>query len=378
VVTVSRTPAEGPSRRYRAIRRRLLDWYDRNRRDLPWRRRAGDPYAQWVAEVMLQQTRVPTVLAYYERFLRRFPTMNDLARADYATALKCWEGLGYYRRILHLHRAARLLQRQGRGVPHSAEELAELPGVGGYVSRAVASIAFGERVAAVDGNVARVIARLFGVDEDVQSGARRARIQAIADRALSAARPGDFNQAWMDLGSLICTPLAPRCEVCPLRGQCEARRMGRVEKLPVRESSRRASRRSVQAIAAVFVGNGRILVRRRPLEGLWPGLWEVPTEERVRGQAGRCVVLRLAEFEGVQLCGKPRRVGVVKHELTHRSLTFSVYLAAVQADGAASGNGQPRRWVTPGMFRRLGVSTAHRRIMAAAAASKDWGELCGT
>ncbi|MCH7849578.1 MAG: A/G-specific adenine glycosylase, partial [Planctomycetes bacterium] len=215
------------------IRRRLLAWYDRNRRDLPWRRRAADPYAQWVAEAMLQQTRVDTVLNYYERFLKRFPDVPALARASREVVLKHWEGLGYYRRVVHLHEAAKQLAADGAAIPNSSHELRRLPGVGPYLAAAIASIAFGERAAAVDGNVARVISRLMGVTDDVQSGPGRRTIQSLADQLIPPGRPGDFNQAWMDLGSAVCTSRSPDCDACPLSGECVALATGMTDELPV-------------------------------------------------------------------------------------------------------------------------------------------------
>ncbi|RME41626.1 MAG: A/G-specific adenine glycosylase, partial [Planctomycetota bacterium] len=224
-----------PSALRARIRRALLRWYDRHARDLPWRRRRHDPYAQWVAEIMLQQTRVETVIRYYERFLRRFPDVNRLAAARHDTLLKYWEGLGYYRRALHMHEAARRIVKEGNGLPASAEAWRRLPGIGEYTAAAVASIAFGEPVAAVDGNVARVLARLFGVTDAVAPSEGRRRIRGIADRLVSPSRPGDFNQAWMDLGSMVCTPRGPRCDVCPLASCCRsAHRVETVGRLPRR------------------------------------------------------------------------------------------------------------------------------------------------
>ncbi|MEK7731696.1 MAG: A/G-specific adenine glycosylase, partial [Planctomycetota bacterium] len=262
-----------------AIRRKLLRWYDLHKRDLPWRRRADDPYAQWVAEIMLQQTRVETVRAQYERFLRRFPTIGRLARADHEDVLKHWEGLGYYRRILHLHRAARMVCENGGVIPDNAEALRALPGVGEYTAAAIASIAFNRPEAAVDGNVARVLSRLFGVTQDVRSPVGKSRIRDLARSLLSQQRPGDFNQAWMDLGSLVCTPKAPRCDACPLRAHCLAAENGDPEFYPVREAARNRIPKTVSLVVAIFVREGKMLVRRRERGGLWSGLWEFPTLE---------------------------------------------------------------------------------------------------
>lgn len=350
------------------IRRRLLGWYDRHRRDLPWRRRAHDPYAQWVAEMMLQQTRVDAVLDRYEPFLRRFPTVEAFARARYPTVLKHWEGLGYYRRILFFHRAARELQRQGRGIPTAAAELRRLPGVGEYTAAAIASIAFGERIAAVDGNVARVVARLFGVGDDVLTAKGKRRIGEFASQLVPTKRPGDFNQAWMDLGSSVCTPTSPKCDRCPLESSCVAAATDRVQQLPVRGANRGTVRPKLSILVAVLVRGDRLLVHRRPLGGLWSGLWEFVNEE---GNGGAGGVRRLADGLGVRLEGTPRKVATVRHQLTHRSIVFHVYVGVAQGKQRAGGLGASYRWVTLRGFGRLSVSTAHRRIYEATRPALD-------
>lgn len=370
------------------IRRRLLAWYDRNRRDLPWRHRAGDPYAQWVAEIMLQQTRVQSVLDYYERFLRRFPTVDALAQADHQDVLKHWEGLGYYRRAMQLHRAAREVHAGGGRIPDTAEGLRRLPGVGDYTAAAVASIAFGRREPAVDGNAARIIARLFGVSEDILSVNGKARVRDLAARLMPRKRPGDFNQAWMDLGSMVCTPRSPKCTACPVASACVAAATDRTTTLPVREGHRRIV--EVVFVVGVFVHRGRMLARRRPMGRLWSGLWEFPNEQASespsgesrraamkdslsrhqavrsarRGPSHSWIVRRLAKTEGLSILASPRPAATVRHRLTHRSLTFHVYLSRVDRNGSMPKD-PSRRWVTHRGFRRLSVSTAYRRIFAA-------------
>jgi len=355
-------PAVGRAR----IRRRLLAWYDRNRRDLPGRRRAADPYAQWVAEAMLQQTRVETVLNYYERFLKRFPDVRALARASREAVLKHWEGLGYYRRVVHLHEAAKQLAGEGASIPSSSQEFRRLPGVGPYLAAAIASIAFEERTAAVDGNVARVISRLMGVADDVQSGSGRRAIQSLADQLIPPGRPGDFNQAWMDLGSAICTPRAPDCDACPLSGQCVALATGMTDELPVLRARRAPI--EVRCVTAMFMDACRMLVRRRPDKGLWSGLWEFPTIEigsKTKPRDPRQSIRKLGTSYGAKPTAAPEHVASVSHRLTHRAMTFEVYLCPARATAAASDE-SPTRWVTPRGFARLAVSTAHRRICATA------------
>ena len=345
-----------------AIRRKLLRWYDLHKRDLPWRRRADDPYAQWVAEIMLQQTRVETVSKYYERFLRRFPSIGRLARADHEDVLKHWEGLGYYRRILHLHRAARMVCENGGVIPDNAEALRALPGVGEYTAAAIASIAFDQPEAAVDGNVARVVARLFGITEDVRTTASKSRIGGLAQSLLPRDRPGEFNQAWMDLGSMVCTPKAPRCDACPLRAHCLAAENGDPECFPVREAARNQKPKAVSLVVAIFVREGKMLVRRRERGGLWSGLWEFPTVELPIGAQPVRYVRRLAREMGVIISERPSKVAEVRHRLTHRSLRFQVYGSSARpVDGRTTAN---TRWVNVRSFQRLPVSTAHRRIFS--------------
>jgi len=355
----------------RAVRRKLLNWYDRNQRDLPWRRRRDDAYAQWVAEIMLQQTRVDTVKAYYERFIARFPAVSDLAAARHDTVMKHWEGLGYYRRAVHLHEAARMLRRHSGEMPATAKELRQLPGIGDYTSAAIASIAFGERVAAVDGNVARVLARLFGIEEDVLGTEGKKHIAVVAQALIPLKRPGDFNQAWMDLGSMVCTPQSPNCRSCPLRRECVAAATDRTDVLPVRDGGRRGRRNpQVRLVTALFVNDGRLYVRRRGRGGLWSGLWEFPGVEHDGHGSARRMVRDMARQQALDILADPIPAGNVRHKLTHRDLEFDVYVVPVRQHPteAADATG---RWVTRTALRRLSISTAHRRIFATARSVLD-------
>jgi A/G-specific adenine glycosylase len=346
------------------IRRRLLRWYDRYRRDLPWRSRTADPYAQWVAEIMLQQTRVDTVIAYYERFLRRFPDVTVLARANHDEVLKYWEGLGYYRRIDNLHRAACQLYEANQEIPQTADALAKLPGIGTYTSAAIASIAFGERVAAVDGNVSRVIARLMDVRHDVLSTAGKRRVQHLADLLISAERPGDFNQAWMDLGGMICTPKSPVCGRCPLATVCVARAAGLAHELPIRCANGRRPPTNVKLAVGVFLLGGKVLIRQRPQGGLWSGLWEFPAAE-LKGQASATRAVRnLASRAGLRLSGRLRRVATIERRLTHRAVTFLVYVGRLESFDARA-NGTTHRWVSAKRKTKLSMSSAHQQIWKA-------------
>lgn len=252
-----------------AFRRALLAWYDREKRELPWRG-TREPYRVWLSEIMLQQTRAEAVAPRYAAFLARFPTVEALAAADEEAVLKAWEGMGYYSRARNLRRAAQEVVRRG-GFAQSAKELQALPGVGAYTAAAVASIAFGEAAPALDGNQARVLSRLLAFEGVVDTPQRlRKPAEALIDRE----RPGDYNQALMDLGSGICTPRAPKCEKCPVKAFCAARAEGDAEAYPRLPPP--IARREVDVTVALAYLDGRVLVRRRPARGLLAGLWEFP------------------------------------------------------------------------------------------------------
>ena len=251
------------------FRRALLCWYDVEKRELPWRG-TREPYRVWLSEIMLQQTRAEAVAPRYEAFLARFPSVEALAAADEEAVLKAWEGMGYYSRARNLRRAAMEVVRRG-GFPRSAKEWQKLPGVGAYTAAAVASIAFHEAAPALDGNQARVLSRLLAFEGTVDTPQRlRAQAEALIDRE----RPGDYNQALMDLGSGVCTPRAPKCGLCPVAAFCAARAGGDAESYPHLPPP--IARREVEVTVVLAYLGGRVLVRRRPSKGLLAGLWEFP------------------------------------------------------------------------------------------------------
>jgi len=273
-----------------AMRSRLLEWYTRNRRDLPWRQSA-DSYAIWVSEIMLQQTRVAVVVERYKRFMARFPTLVSLALAEEQKVLALWSGLGYYRRARMLHKAAQFVSSHfGGNLPERAEQLRVLPGIGGYTAAAIASIAHGERVAVVDGNVERVLCRVAGWEAGSRKGGGaqlRRKIQDLAGRLLDPARPGDFNQAMMELGATVCAPRNPQCLVCPLAAECKTRgehktpgrapMMSRIVAyaLAVRTGRARGKSRSANTSGP---GTREVLLEQRPAQvSVMPGMWELPT-----------------------------------------------------------------------------------------------------
>jgi len=362
---VSAPPRRGLSLRFpdprvrRTIRRNLLRWYDLHGRDLPWRRRPREAYAQWVAEIMLQQTQVDTVIPYYQRFMRRFPTVRELAAASDDHLLQEWQGLGYYRRAANLHKAAQLLASNGGDLPDTVEELIELPGIGRYTAGAIASIAFGRRAAAVDGNLARVLARLFAIRADVSLTETMRQIWRLAETILPYRRCGDFNQALMDLGANVCTPTRPRCHRCPLRHTCAANIQGITQHIPYRP--RRPAVPQIRRVVAVVESGGRLLAVKRPPGGLWGGLWEFPNIECPDNHdTGIAAGAILSEF-GIQPAHSPLFVGRVPHRLTHRLIHFDIIV--VRAEGGRTGP-RPRnvRWITPDSGDDSPMSVAMRKI----------------
>ena len=261
--------------RLRAAAGPLLDWYDVNKRDLPWRR-TRDPYRVWVSEIMLQQTRVAAALPYYLRWMEALPDVEALAAVEEERLMKLWQGLGYYSRARNLQRAARVIVEDlGGSFPDTWEGLRKLPGVGDYTAGAVASIAFGRRVPAVDGNALRVVARVADIRENIMDPRVRRSMGALLAAAVPADRPGTFNQAVMDLGATVCLPNGkPLCGDCPLAALCEARRLGLEEVLPLRE--KKASRRVEELTVYLLVRDGKAALRKRPGQGLLAGLWEFP------------------------------------------------------------------------------------------------------
>jgi A/G-specific adenine glycosylase len=347
-----------PRSRVAALRRRLLAWWDAGHRDLPWRTAPGaapDPYRIWISEVMLQQTRVDAAIPYYARFLARFPTLEALAGAEEGDVLAAWAGLGYYARARNLHRAAREALAAHGGLPGSVEALRALPGFGPYTAGAVASLAFGAREAAVDGNVTRVLARVFLVDAPPASAAARSRIAALAATLVRTARAADWNQALMDLGATVCVKPAPDCTRCPLEGACAARRARRERSVPTARP--RAAQRRLEVACAVVRRGDALLVRRREGRGLFGGLWELPSIEVSAGEDA-AAALRA----GLAAAGLPVRpgaeLGSVERILTHRRLTLRGFACSLDGRAAAE-----RLFAAPERLAELGLPTAMRALV---------------
>ena len=375
------------------LRRLLLEHYDAHRRDLPWRQNR-EPYRVWVSEIMLQQTRVETAIPYYDRWIERFPTVEALADGDEESVLKAWEGLGYYSRARNLHRSARLVrERLGGVIPQDSHSLKTLPGIGEYTSGAIASIAYGEVVPAVDGNVRRVLSRLFDLEDPMDASLRKR-----AGELVDSDRPGDWNQALMELGATVCTPRSPRCSACPLTGECRALAEGTQELRPA--SKRRPRVRAVSyAVVVALNSAGEVLMVRRPPDGLLGGLWEFPAVEMgvedappVGGPLSpgnllneRCRV-RLADL-GVQLTRSALSYSVlpeVRHAFTHLKAVYRPLLVvgvgssgaeAIPTDGPAPMDGptsseglgtEEHAWVSPEQAEHLPLPVAQRKILVLA------------
>jgi len=300
--------------------RELLDWFEENHRDLPWRRTA-DPYRIWVSEVMLQQTQVRTVMPYYERFLARFPDLSSLAAAPLDDVLKHWEGLGYYARARNFHAAARALE--SGVVPDDPDRFGELPGVGPYMRAAVMSIAFAHPLAAVDGNVKRVLARAFAVEDAVDRPAGARAVQAIADELLDTEHPAEFNQAIMELGALVCRPQKPQCDACPWSGSCAAFASGAWERYP-RTSPKRAVPTARIAVGVVS-RRGRLLITRRAETAMLGGLWEFPGGKIRRGETAEDACRREVREETGLDVEVVEHVASVQHAYSHLKVEIEVF-----------------------------------------------------
>jgi len=314
---------------------------------------------------MLQQTQIATVIPYFERFVQRFPTVRELAAAPLEEVLCCWAGLGYYARARNLHRAARVVADDWGGQFRAgAKDLQDLPGVGRYTAGAISSIAFDRREAAVDGNIKRVLARLWAITDDVKSGAATRRLWSIAEQILPSRRCGDFNQALMELGATVCLPRRPTCTACPLAAHCRARAAGLESRLP-RSGAPRKPRSATLVVAAIRRGS-KYLLRRRGLEGLWGGLWEMPCTELAGRRSARIALAELlAELghnatAGLEVSSRP--IAVVTHQLTHRRLRMPVYACTLRAGRRLGKRGANLRWVSPDEFGRLASGRAQHKV----------------
>ena len=367
------------------VARRIVAHFRALQRDLPWRR-TRDPYAIWISEIMLQQTRVAAVIPYYQRWMARFPTVRDLAQATLDEVLAAWAGLGYYSRARNLHRCSQAIAaRHGGVLPDSAQALRALPGIGRYTAGAIASIAFGHDEPVVDGNVARVLARIYEIELDIRSPAGQRVLWELAGALLPAGSASDFNQGMMELGAMVCTPARPSCLVCPVRDLCRAQASGRQDGLPVRPASRLSSQLTrIEASALWITQRGQLLLARRAPRGLYGGLWELPQTEDAsqletlipRPAGGSSPAVRLAGLEPML---------EYSQILSHRQLRIRVFRAApagplprsfapvLARDGGHDASSYDAfAWHTRKTLGELGLSSATQNIIDQIAENHGW------
>jgi A/G-specific adenine glycosylase len=343
-----------------AFRKRLLAWFERHRRELPWRA-DRDPYRIWISEVMLQQTTVAAVVPHFKRFLAAFPTLQALAAASEQDVLKQWEGLGYYRRARHLHAAAKRLAELD-SIPDDPAVWSELPGVGRYILGAVLSQAFDRKLPIVEANTLRVLARLFAYPGDPREGEGKTWVWSAAESLLPAQRVGDFNQAMMELGALVCTPVSPRCSECPVSAYCDAKRAGAQDRIP--PPKRRKDVVTVREAAVVIRDRDNVLLCLRPANaGRWQNMWEFPHAELTETEDSRTGAVRISE----ELTGLRVELGdeltIVRHAVTHHSIAMVCFDAVRRAGRFRSAFYAEGRWLAPRDLGDLPASTPQRTLI---------------
>jgi len=346
----------------RRFRDNLLDWYDESKRDLPWRK-TSDPYSIWISEVMLQQTQVQKVLRYYTKFLAALPTLESLAEAELDTVLKLWEGLGYYARARNLHKAARHIVESYDGkIPQSCDELVQIRGIGPYTAAAVASIAFSEARAVVDGNVVRVLSRLYHIDSDVGTQKVKQQLAEIAQNLIDHEKPGDFNQAIMELGATLCTPKTPKCLFCPVSDFCKAfHELDTPARLPVKRPGKKVPHYNIAS--ALIWDENYLFIDRRKESGMLGGLWEFPGQKIPEdGSAHETITKHVREefeleVEVGDFCTE------VKHAYTHFKITIHAYHCLYKSGEPKLTAATDWKWVKPDELHFYAFSTAHKKII---------------
>lgn len=338
----------------------LVAWFEKAKRTLPWRHTHRDPYAVWISEIMLQQTQVKTVIPYFERFLKSFPSVHALSASPLDVVLKHWEGLGYYSRGRNLHKAAHLIVQEHGGVfPKTYAAIRSLPGIGDYTAGAIASLAFNQKYLAIDGNVKRVVSRLFGISDDLSTPAGKAIIESILNAAIPDHFPGAFNEALMELGAQVCTPKNPACPACPLNNTCRAYALGDPEIFPTK-AKRLKPNREVHHVF-LLTHNHHILVEKNPPAGLWGGLHGFPN---LRTET-KPMTVKKAQLFFQNMFGQTITTLKIhkpfKHQLTHKTIFFSaIEGCCTKRDIPMKGNW---RWVKRNALNQLAFSTAHQKII---------------
>jgi A/G-specific adenine glycosylase len=347
----------------RPLRRRLLAWFRRAQRDLPWRR-DRDPYHIWVSEIMLQQTQVATVVPYYQRFLAAFPTVQALAEASEHDVLRIWEGLGYYRRARDLHRAARqVVQLHGGEFPREPAAAAKLPGIGRYTLGAILSQAFDQRLPIVEANSARVLSRWFACAGDPRSGPVQRWLWEAAERLLPARGSGEFNQALMELGALVCTPAQPSCLLCPMTRFCTAHAKGLQDRIPPKAKAPPTT--TVRDVAVVVRKANRVLLVQRPAEASrWANMWEFPHGPALDGETDDAAARRMAsELLGIKT-SSPQEATTIRHGITRFQITMVCFTAKYAAGRFRSPFYARAVWTTPEELAAFALSSPQRRLAA--------------
>ncbi|VEN72718.1 Adenine DNA glycosylase [Candidatus Desulfarcum epimagneticum] len=355
--------------------RALLGWYEANKREMPWRK-TRDPYKIWLSEVMLQQTQVKTVIPYYERWVKKFPSIQDLAAASPGEVLKLWEGLGYYNRCHNFHKAARLLVSDFAGrVPDDPDLFIQMPGVGPYILSAVMSIAFGRPLPVVDGNVLRVATRYMEWRDDISKPAAGKKIRRALEGIIPPSNPGDFNQAIMELGALVCVPKNPDCPGCPLKKNCRAKKNGTAASLPFRAKRKKTPLYPVAL--AVIVKDKKFLIQKRPDSGHLAGMWEFPGGKLEPGESGEEALERECREELGADVKIIQKLKTVKHAYTHFKIELTVFIcrpASMDAPPIRSSEGRPVQWIKPEEIVRYPFPAANYKFFKELQAALEKGE----
>ncbi len=323
------------------FQKKILVWYQKNKRPLPWRLNQ-DPYRVWISEIMLQQTQVQTVIPYYEKFLNRFPTVLALAQAKEEDVLACWAGLGYYRRARQLHVCAKNIANQN-SFPNNAKDWQQLPGIGPYTASAIASIAYNEPIAVVDGNVIRVIARLYALTGHAKSPALKSSVDTIAQTLIAPKQPGDFNQAMMELGATVCTPQSPQCHLCPVHQYCSAYQQGKVETIPAVPPKKKIQQ--IHRTVLVILNKQKVLIQQRPADAKWLPQFYTPLEWWNTANPDTAKQWQdLLPPNFFKICKTPVFMGKTKHTITDHHITSSIFGIATTHKPKAPKNHQWTEW----------------------------------
>jgi A/G-specific adenine glycosylase len=343
------------------IRRKLLTWYDKTKRNLPWRK-TKDPYKIWVSEIMLQQTQVKTVIPYYERWIKTLPSIEKLAKTPEQKILKLWEGLGYYSRAKNLKKSAKIISNEMNGeLPKTVKDLQSLPGIGRYTAGAISSIAFGLKAPVLDGNVKRVISRLFCMNENGATSASESRLWEKATDLLSVSRPGDFNQALMELGAIVCIPKSPVCQKCPVQIICKAFLTNRVNEFP--PSKRKTPTKNIEVSTGIIIKNKKVYIQQRSKDGLMGGLWEFPGGKREKNESiEECLKREIKEELGVSVITL-KKIMTIKHTYTQFRVTLNVFNCGLQKKQIRPNGCKQWKWVSFSNLKKYPFPSANVKIV---------------